>query len=113
MRRVLREADQSLSEQFKLEAWLNKSPGRCQIYFEWCDSATEYLSRLAGTAPRDQALIQTVMAALAEDDFFAQQLRRRGDTFLHEESNWLKLYRAGAATIYQAYLDAVEQGTWP
>ena len=53
------------------------------------------------------------MGVLRADDSFEVHLDGKGGTFLTEDDNWLKLYRAGAATILEEYLSALEYGAWP
>ena len=66
-----------------------------------------------GEAPKDQSVVITLTAALAEDESFAAYAMQRRSVYLTEDGNWDKLYRAAAATILEEYLLAVETGSWP
>ena len=57
-------------------------------------------------------MIIVLMAALREDGSFSAHLRKKGGAFLTEQDHWPKLYRAGAAMVFQEYLDAIEEGAW-
>jgi hypothetical protein len=114
-RRVCSRADLVLRDRFRLDGWVCKLNERRDLYFGWCDRATQDLMLLnGGSTPKDESLILLLMAALAEDESFAGHvLRNRRAEFLADNSNWDKLYRAGAATILEEYLADVENGRWP
>jgi hypothetical protein len=112
--RVCSRGEEVLRDQFRLAGWVQKPRSRREQYFAWCDRATRDLRVLSGgISPRHESIVITLVAALGEDESFAGHAQRRGGTFLTEDGNWDKLHRAGAATILEEYLDAVEQGKWP
>jgi hypothetical protein len=113
-RRICSRADQALRDEYALIGWVQRPASRRALYFAWCDRAAQYLSSLRhGADPTDESLVLTLIAGLAEDDSFASHVRRRRGSFLTEDANWDKLYRAAAGTILEEYLDAVEHRRWP
>lgn len=113
-RRVCSRGDEALRDQFRLPRWVHKPKARRELYFAWCDRAERELRLLNGGAqPKDESMVLMLVAALTEDESFAGYVRRRSGSFLIEDGNWDKLYRAGAATILEEYLVAVEDGGWP
>ena len=112
--RVCTRADDALRDEYRLAGWVQQSEQRREFYFGWCDYASRELTRLtSGCEPKPESLVWTLVAALGEDESFADYVREHGGLFLTDDRNWDKLYRAGAATILEAYLDEVEKGTWP
>lgn len=113
-RRVCSRADEALRDEFKLARWVDKPRARRELYFKWCDRAVHELKLLCnGIEPKDESVVLMLIAALAEDESFAGYVRQRRSSFLTEDGNWGRLYRAGAATILEKYREAVENGTWP
>jgi hypothetical protein len=113
-RRVCSRADEELRDQFKLARWVHQPKARREVYFAWCARAASELRLLnSDVAPKEESLILMLIAALAEDESFAGYVRRRRGSFLTDDGNWDKLYRAGAATILEEYFDATESGCWP
>lgn len=112
-RRVRGRADQQLCKEYKLAGWVSKVDSRRRAYFSWCDRAIKQLEAIGGRPPADHSVVITLMEMLRADESFELHLDDKGGTFLTEEDNWLKLYRAGAAVIFEEYLIAVEDGTWP
>jgi hypothetical protein len=113
-RRVCSRADEALCAQFKLRGWVHRTEGRRELYFAWCDHARRELRLLAGgSLAKDSSVVQTLIAALGEDESFAGYVRARGGSFLTDDGNWDRLFRAGAATILEEYLEAVDKGRWP
>jgi hypothetical protein len=113
-RRVCRGADKALSNEYKLGGWVAQTARRREIYFAWCDGLLEQLEMVSeGSAPEDESVIIGLMATLREDGSFSAYLHKRGGTYLTDDKHWPRLYRAGAATIFQEYLNAVEEGAWP
>lgn len=113
-RRVCTRADEALRDEYKLAGWVQKPTARRKFYFDWCARATVELSALnGGTDPMDESVVLLLIGALGEDRSFAGHVRRRRGSFLTENGNWDKLYRASAATILEEYHDAVENGMWP
>jgi hypothetical protein len=112
-RRVCRRADQQLCKQYKLIGWVSKVNGRRQAYFSWCDRAIQELEAIGGAPPDDDSVVITIMGVLRADDSFETHCDDRGGTFLTDDDNWLKLYRAAAAAILEEYLNARELGSWP
>jgi hypothetical protein len=113
-RRVCSRADQALRDEFRLANWVSTPMVRRMLYFGWCERATGQLRLLnGGNPPKDESVVLTLMPALAEDESFASYVSRRRGSFLTDDANWDKVYRAGAATILEEYLDAVENGRWP
>lgn len=110
---VVREADRALRDEYRMVGWVSKVEERRKRYFGWCDRLRSELQAVAGSEPRDESIVIAIMAALRDDDAFSTLLAKKGGTFLAEEDNWAKLYRAGAATIYHEYLVAVEKHEWP
>lgn len=115
LRRVCTRADEALRDEFRLSGWVQRPRARRDLYFAWCDRAARELSEFApGAEPSDESLILTLVAALGSDESFAGHAKkRRRSTFLTDNANWTKLYRAGAATILEEYFDAVANGAWP
>lgn len=112
--RVCSRADDALCDEYRLRGWVAELARRRELYFAWCDHASRALTQLTGgTEPRAQSLVLTLVGALGEDESFAGHVRARGGVFLTDDANWDKLYRAGAATILEEYLDEVQKGTWP
>ena len=112
--RVCSRADEVLRDEFRLAGWVQKVSKRREFYFSWCDHAARDLRQLTnGGEPAKESLVLTLVGALGEDESFAGYIRRRGGSFLTEDGNWDKLYRAAAATILEEYLDAVDKGRWP
>lgn len=113
-RHVCTRADEALRDQYKLAGWVLKTKERRELYFNWCDHARHDLGLLCrGAPPKDLSVVHTLNAALGEDDSFAGHVRARGGSFLTDDGNWDKLFRAGAATILEEYFDALANGRWP
>jgi hypothetical protein len=113
-RRVCSRAEEALRDEFKLVRWVHKPTARRELYFAWCDRAAEELKLICqGIEPKDESIVLMLIAALAEDESFAGYVRRRRSSFLTEDGNWDRIYRAGAATILEEYREAVENGRWP
>jgi hypothetical protein len=112
-RAICREADRALRDAYRLERWIAKVPTRTRCYFSWCDRIIGQLRELSGADPRDDSVVIALQAALQEDPSFANHVHRIGGTFLSDGDNWSDLYRAAGATIYEAYLNAAEEGQWP
>jgi hypothetical protein len=113
-RHVCSRADEALRDQFKLRGWVQRTKRRRESYFAWCDHARRELRLLAGGLPaKDSSVVRTLIAALGEDESFAGYVRARGGSFLTDDGNWDRLFRAGAATILEEYLEAVDEGRWP
>jgi len=113
-RRICSRAEEEIRDLFRLPGWLRRFDKRRDLYFDWCRRATIELGMLnGGTQPRDESLVLLLAAALSEDESFAGHVRRRRASFLADDDNWSQVYRAGGATILEAYLDAVDTGSWP
>lgn len=67
--RVCTRADDALRDEYRLAGWVQRSPQRRGFYFGWCDYASRELTRL--TSGREESLVWTLVAALAEDESFA------------------------------------------
>lgn len=112
--RVCSRADDALRDEYRLAGWVRRHAERRYFYFGWCDRAARELRHLTdGAEPKTASLVWTLVAALGEDESFAGHVRARGGVFLTDDGNWDKLYRAGAATILEEYLDEVQKGSWP
>ena len=112
-RRLGTRADEELRERFKLADWIHKIQTRRELYFRHCDRAAEDLKLFAQAQPKDESIVLMLMAAVSEDDSFAAHVRKRRGSFLTEDENWDKLYRAAATAILQEHRDAVENERWP
>lgn len=113
VRRVCSRAQEALRDEYKLAGWVRKLAERRQRYFAWCDRAPGELRRIIGAEPADEALLLIIVAALVGDDSFAGHVRRRPGSWIIDDGNWDKLYRAGACTILEEYRRDVESGKWP
>jgi hypothetical protein len=112
-REVCRGADRALCLEYQLLRWVDKPKKRRHDYFAWCDLIFERLSVFSGLEPYDECLINCLIGALRNDMTFSGHLHDKGGSFLVDDANWEKLYRAGATAIYQRYLDEVEARNWP
>ncbi len=110
-RKVCREADLALSEEYKLRAWVRAS-ARKQIYFRLCESVKIQLQTITSSEPQDESIHIALTAAIREDSTFEAHVRKRGGTFLTDATNWPKLHHAGASTVHQAFLDAMDANEW-
>jgi hypothetical protein len=86
-RRIVRDADRVLRDEYKLDGWVSKVEERRRNYFGWCERTLEQLSQVAGGEPSDESVVIAIMAALREDDSFSAHIAKKGGAFLVETDN--------------------------
>jgi hypothetical protein len=106
--------DKWLSERFDIGRFLKDAPAFRKRYFTILDKACDLLGDDGpSVAERLTAVRQIIAIKLPSEADFNQHVYRPEATELSEEDGWKKVYRAGAATIVEAYRNARKRGDWP
>jgi len=114
-RRILKEGDRALRDEYKLKKWATEPEKRRGVYFRFCDSILATFADLDDPEPlTDDGVVQILGEAVMKDGSFESHVYDEGgEEFLADGENWVGLYRAGAAVIFREYLVAVEKQEWP
>ena len=96
-----------LRDHFRMPRWLNDEAIR-RTYFRRIDWALDEFGQ-DGIDPPDDAVVALIAIGVTQDDGFESHVLARSET----NPDWPKLREVCAKVIYEAYIRAVENGTWP
>jgi hypothetical protein len=106
-RRLLDAQGRRVRDAFKVTRWARHEVIR-RVYFRRIDWAIQEFGE-DGLNPPDDAVLALVGIGITNDDSFEDHCLKKGEA----NPEWPLLRQVGARVVYEDYIKAIEDGTWP